>query len=144
MSDDPASPAPDGGSRSGDGADAGVDPGGDGDERGDEEGGADADDVVATGAGPRSRDVVVPFEVYKTVTVFSTLFAVFAVVAGFVVIDRATRRASLPLSEVDPVLSIAGIGLIVLGAATYAFSTRFRTAEMGKSNEESDELSDNG
>ena len=92
----------------------------------------------------RSRDVVVPTRVYKTVTVFSTLFAVVAVVGGFLLIDHATQRATLPTSEIDPVVAIAGIGLIVVGAATYAFSTRFRTEGMGKSKDDADELSDNG
>lgn len=91
-----------------------------------------------------SRDVVVPLRVYKTVTVFSTLFAVAVVVGGFLLIDVATDRATLPTSEIDPVVAIAGIGLIVVGAATYAFSTRFRTAGMGKSKDDADEPSDNG
>jgi len=91
-----------------------------------------------------TRDVVVPLRVYKTVTVFSTLFAVAAVVGGFLLIDAATERATLPTSEIDPVVAIAGVGLVVAGAATYAFSTRFRTAEMGKSKDEADEPSDNG
>ncbi|MFB6074393.1 MAG: hypothetical protein ABEJ89_05225 [Haloarculaceae archaeon] len=104
---------------------------------------ASADAGERTDAGD-ARDVIVPLRVYKTVTVFSTLFAVVGVLAGFVLLDQATHRAQLPLSKVDPVLGIAGIGLIVLAAATYAFSTRFRTAEMGKSKDESDEPSDNG
>ena len=97
-----------------------------------------------SGSVPESRDVVVPLRVYKTVTVFSTLFAVVAVVGGFLLIDEATNRATLPASEIDPAVAIAGIGLIVLGAATYAFSTRFRTAGMGKSKDDADEPSDNG
>ena len=91
-----------------------------------------------------SRDVVVPLRIYKTVTVFSTLFAVVCVVGGFLLIDEATNRATLPASEINPVVAIAGIVLIVLGAATYAFSTRFRTAGMGKSKDDTDEHSDNG
>ena len=91
-----------------------------------------------------SRDVVVPIRVYKTVTVFSTLFAVVCVVGGFLVIDEATDRATLPASEIDPLVALVGIALIVVGAATYAFSTRFRTAGMGKSKDDADEPSDNG
>lgn len=91
-----------------------------------------------------SRDVVVPLRVYKTVTVFSTLFAVVSVVGGFVLIDRATNRATLPAAEVDPVVALAGIGLILLGAGTYAFATRFRTEEMGKSKDDATEDFDNG
>lgn len=81
-----------------------------------------------------TRDVVVPLRVYKAVTVFSTLFAVVCVVGGFLLVDQATDRATAPVSEIDPLIAIAGIGLIVLGAGTYAFATRFRTAEMGTTN----------
>jgi hypothetical protein len=94
--------------------------------------------------GAGSRDVVVPNRVYKTVTVFSTLFAVAAVVGGFLLIDVATERATVPTSEIDPLVAIAGVSLIVVGAATYAFSTRFRTEGMGKSKDDADEPSDNG
>jgi hypothetical protein len=90
------------------------------------------------------RDVVVPVRVYKTVTVFSTLLAAASVVGGFVLIDWATNQAELPASEVDPVGALAGIGLILFGAAVYAFATRFRTEEMGKSKDDADEASGNG
>jgi len=90
------------------------------------------------------RDVVVPLEVYKRVTVFSTLFAVVCVVGGFVLVDAATNRATAPLSEVDPLLALAGIGLIVVGSVTYAFSTRFRVEEMGNAKDEGDQDPDNG
>ncbi len=97
-------------------------------------------DARAEGA----RDVVVPLRVYKAVTVFSTLFAVVFVLAGFVLLDEATNRATAELSEIDPVMAILGLGLLVGGSAVYAFSTRFRTEGMGKSKDESDEPSDNG
>ncbi|MEF8785046.1 MAG: hypothetical protein V5A45_03870 [Haloarculaceae archaeon] len=100
----------------------------------------DETDARAEGA----RDVVVPLRVYKAVTVFSTLFAVVFVLAGFVVLDTATNRATAEVSEIDPVLAILGLGLLVGGSAVYAFSTRFRTEGMGKSKDESDESSDNG
>ncbi|PSQ00271.1 hypothetical protein BRC92_12825 [Halobacteriales archaeon QS_4_69_31] len=87
---------------------------------------------------------MVPDRVYKTVTVFSTLFAVVAVVAGFVVLDEATDRASVALSEVDPLLALLGVGLIVAGAVTYAFSTRFRAEGMGNAKDDTDEPSNNG
>lgn len=90
------------------------------------------------------RSVVVPTRVYKTVTVFSTLFAVVAVVLGFVVLDSATDRARAPLSEVDPVMATVGLGLIVLAAVTYAFSTRFRAEGMGNPKDDTAESSDNG
>jgi FtsH-binding integral membrane protein len=82
--------------------------------------------------------------VYKAVTVFTTLFAVVTVVAGFIVLDSATNRAQASLAEVDPLLALLGIGLIVAGAAAYAFSTRFRAEGMGKSKDDTDEGSDNG
>ena len=100
---------------------------------------------ATTGDGDeRVRSVVVPDRVYKTVTVFSTLFAVVAVVAGFVVLDEATDRASVALSEVDPLLALLGVGLIVAGAVTYAFSTRFRAEGMGNAKGDTDEPSNNG
>jgi len=102
---------------------------------------AASEDVTSS---PDDRYVEVPTHVYKRVTVFSTLFAVVTVVAGFLLLDSATRRATLELSEVDPLLALAGLGCIVLGAVTYAFSTRFQTAGMGNAKEESDEPSDNG
>jgi FtsH-binding integral membrane protein len=85
------------------------------------------------------RDVVVPLRVYKTVTVFSTLFAVFSVVGGFILVDVATDRASAPASEIDVPIAILGVGLILAGTVVYAFSTRFRTDEMGKSKDDADE-----
>jgi len=92
----------------------------------------------------RGRRVVVPDRVYKTVTVFSTLFAVVAVVGGFVVLDRATNRAQAPVSEIDPLLALVGVAAIFLGAVTYAFSTRFEAEGMGNAKDEPDEPSDNG
>lgn len=90
------------------------------------------------------RDVEVPIDVYKRVTVFSTLFAVACVVGGFIALDVATNRTQAPLSEVDPVIALLGLGLIVLGGATYAFSTRFRAEGMGNAKDETDRGSDNG
>ena len=109
-----------------------------------------ADDPARTGSGgdgpesPGTRDVVVPLRLYKTVTVFSTLFAVAFVLAGFVLLDAATERATADVSEIDPVLAIVGLAGIVGGAAVYAFSTRFRAEGMGKSKDESDEPRNNG
>ena len=77
--------------------------------------------------------------VYKTVTVFSTLFAVVFVLGGFLLLDRATDRATAALSEVDPVLAVLGLLGIVAGAAVYAFGTRFRAEGMGTPKGESDE-----
>jgi hypothetical protein len=99
-------------------------------------------DRDASGIGARS--VTVPTRVYKSVTVFSTLFAVLCVVGGFVVLDVATNRASVSLANADPVLALAGIGLIVLGTVSYAFSTRFQAEEMGNAKDDDDEPSNNG
>ena len=107
------------------------------------EGQSSSDDVQADG-GDTQREVVVPLRVYKTVTVFSTLFAVFSVVGGFIVVDVATDRASVPASEIDVPVALLGIGLILAGTVVYAFATRFRTAEMGKSKDDADEPSSNG
>jgi len=106
-------------------------------------GGAEPDAAAEDGGGTQ-REVVVPLRVYKTVTVFSTLFAVFSVVVGFILVDVATNRASAPASEIHVPVAIGGIGLILAGTVVYAFSTRFRTEEMGKSKDDADEPSDNG
>lgn len=100
--------------------------------------------TASTASSLDARSVTVPTRVYKSVTVFSTLFAVLMVVVGFVLLDAATQRASISLAEADPVLALAGLGAIVLGAVTYAFSTRFKAAEMGNAKDADDEPSNNG
>ena len=130
MAADPADGDPDAEADGGTTTDPGPDPGA----------GSNPDADGSTDA----RTVVVPTRVYKSVTVFSTLFAVVTVVAGFVLLDAATNRASVSLSEADPVLALSGVGLIVLGAVTYAFSTRFKAAEMGNAKDDDDEPSNNG
>ena len=111
-------------------------------------GDTDAEEPDASVDRPRraddGSDVVVPLRLYKTVTVFSTLFAVAFVLAGFVMLDSATNRATAELSEIDPVLGILGLSSLVFGATIYAFSTRFRTTEMGKAKDDATEESDNG
>lgn len=94
--------------------------------------------------GSAATDVVVPLSVYKIVVVFSTLIAIGSVVGGFLLLDAATRRASLPAAAVDPVLAIAGLGLIVAGAAVYAFGARFRAPGMGKDKDGGTEPTDDG
>jgi hypothetical protein len=94
--------------------------------------------------GPGGRDVVVPLRMYKTVTVFSTLIAIVSILAGFVLLDRGTQRATASLEEINLPLVAVALALIVGGSAVYAFSTRFRTAGMGKPKDETDERSDNG
>jgi len=95
-----------------------------------------------SGSGGGGRDVEVPMRVYKTVTVFSTLFAVAFVLGGFLLLDRATDRATASLSEVDPVLAVLGLLGIVAGAAVYAFGTRFRAEGMGTPKDRPDEPPD--
>jgi Na+-transporting NADH:ubiquinone oxidoreductase subunit NqrE len=92
----------------------------------------------------RSREVVVPLRLYKTVTVFSTLIAVAAVVLGFVALDAATQRATLEASEVNPWLAALGVAFIAAGGLVYAFASRFRAEGMRKDKDASDEDSDNG
>ncbi|MES3516656.1 MAG: hypothetical protein PPP58_03215 [Natronomonas sp.] len=88
--------------------------------------------------------MIVPLRLYKTVTVFSTLIAIVSILAGFIVLDRATQRATVAPEDVNLILAVLGIGLIVGGSAVYAFSTRFRTEGMGKSKDDSDEGAHNG
>jgi len=107
---------------------------------------APADDA-ATGDGDgdgNSRDVVVPLRLYKTITVFSTLFAIVFVLGGFILLDSATARATADVGEIDPILAILGLGGLVGGAAIYAFSTRFRAEGMGKPKDDTAERSDDG
>ncbi len=104
----------------------------------------DSADGASAGDGPRSRSVAVPMRIYKAVTVFSTLFAVFGVVGGFVILDTATNRATADLEEISLPLALLGLGLIVGASAMYAFSTRFEAEEMRKPKERSDEGSGNG
>lgn len=96
--------------------------------------------------GGRGREVVVPMRVYKAVTVFATLFAVVAVVGGFFLLDVATNQAQAPLSEIDPLVAVAGLGSIAAGGVVYAFASRFRARGMGKGKDKAraDERSDNG
>ncbi|WP_425499568.1 DUF7315 family membrane protein [Halogeometricum luteum] len=125
-------------------------PSGDGNERGD-------------GSGNRNRggrrDVVVPMRLYKTVTVFSTLIAVGSVVVGFMFLDAATLNVSFLGAIVTGALSLVGVSVadgvmstalavvglagIAFGAGVYTLGTRFRARGMGKSQEDSDEASDN-
>jgi len=106
----------------------------------------------------RGRDVVVPLRLYKTVTVFSTLIAICAVIAGFALLDAATNQftiltgllgilgVGLPFSEGTQtvVFALLGMGCIAFGGGVYVFGTRFRAAEMGKDKDSEDPTSDNG
>lgn len=110
--------------------------------------------------GGGGRDIVVPMRLYKTITVFSTLIAVVSVVLGFVLLDAATLSISFLRRAITGVLAAVGIGLaddvltailallglavIAFGAGVYIVGTRFRARGMGKSQEDSNEESDNG
>lgn len=96
------------------------------------------------GSDPGGREVVVPMRLYKTVTVFSTLVAVLAILGGFVLLDRGTQRATASPEEVSLPVVALGLALIVGGSAVYAFSTRFRTEGMGKPKDDTDEPTNNG
>ena len=98
----------------------------------------DTETEPAEGEGPGGRDVEVPLEIYKVVTVFSTLFAIGMVVLGFVLLDWGTQRATADLSDVNVLITVAGLLSIAVGAGTYAFSTRFRATDMGKSKDDAD------
>ncbi|MDS0293463.1 hypothetical protein NDI79_04655 [Halogeometricum sp. S3BR5-2] len=96
---------------------------------------------------------------YKTVTVFSTLIAVGSVVVGFMFLDAATLNVSFLGAIVTGALSLVGVSVadgvmstalavvglagIAFGAGVYTLGTRFRARGMGKSQEDSDEASDN-
>jgi len=86
--------------------------------------------------GGGGREVVVPLRVYKAVTVFSTLFSVVLVVAGFSAIGVATNESRAAWSEVNLALALLGLGTIAAGAVLYAFSTRFRMAGMRESTDD--------
>jgi hypothetical protein len=122
---------------------------------------SDPETTVEDETGRRGRrDVVVPMRLYKTVTVFSTLIAVVAVVGGFVLLDAATLRMSLvrnvvvlvlsavglhpPADVLNAALGVTGLLAIAAGAAVYTLGTRFRTRGMGKSQDEADEGSNDG
>jgi len=91
-----------------------------------------------------SREVVVPMRLYKTITVFSTIIAIVGVLGGFILLDVATDRTQAAASDVSIGLALLGVGMIAGGAATYAFSTRFRTEGMGNAKDDADKESDNG
>ncbi|MDZ5811967.1 hypothetical protein U4E84_11500 [Halorubrum sp. AD140] len=105
--------------------------------------------------GPDGREVVVPFRLYKAVTVFSTLAAVVAYLIGFTLVDAATLQISFVRTTIVYLLNSAGIypsddvlvatlatvgiGFIVVGTAVYVLGTRFRGRGMGKSQDDADE-----
>ena len=123
--------------------------------------GTESDPGVENG-GSRAgrREVVVPLRLYKTVTVFSTLIAVVAVVSGFVLLDAATLEVSVlrglvvaglagigldPAPDVlSAALAVVALAVIGFGAGVYTLGTRFRAREMGNAQEDGNEGSSNG
>lgn len=105
-------------------------------------------DEKSSETGPVDRDgrreVIVPARLYKTITVFSTLLAVAGVVAGFVLIDEATGRATRPLGEVNVVLALGGLMILIAGAAQYAYAQRFRAEGMTTDKTDENGDTDNG
>ncbi|MFC7323799.1 hypothetical protein ACFQMF_04300 [Halorubrum rutilum] len=105
--------------------------------------------------GPEGREIVVPFRLYKAVTVFSTLAAVVAYLIGFTLVDAATLQISFVRTTIVyllnsaglypsndalvAALAITGIAFIVAGTAVYVLGTRFRGRGMGKSQDGSGE-----
>lgn len=122
---------------------------------------ADTGETTGTATTRRGRrDIEVPMRLYKTITVFSTLIAVVAVVGGFLLLDAATLQVSVLRAAITGVLGAVGVGVsqgvlsallavagllvIGFGAGVYVVATRFRAEGMGKSQEGADEDSDNG
>ncbi|MFO8114450.1 MAG: hypothetical protein R6U01_03670 [Halorubrum sp.] len=113
------------------------------------------DEPTGPRIGPDGREVVVPFRLYKAVTVFSTLAAVVAYLIGFTLVDAATLQISFVRTTVVyilnsaglypsqdvlvAVLAITGIVFIIAGTAVYVLGTRFRGQGMGKSQDDSGE-----
>ncbi|ACM56251.1 DUF7315 family membrane protein [Halorubrum lacusprofundi] len=129
------------------------------DETGDPIAADEREDPRSEPTGPRvgadGREVVVPFRLYKAVTVFSTLAAVVAYLIGFTLIDAATMQISFMRTTIVyllnsaglypsddalvAALAIGGIAFIVGGTVVYVLGTRFRGQGMGKSQDDSDE-----
>ena len=129
------------------------------DETGDPIAADEREDPRSEPTGPRvgadGREIVVPFRLYKAVTVFSTLAAVVAYLIGFTLVDAATLQISFvrttivyllnsaglyPSSDaLVAALAITGIAFIVAGTAVYVLGTRFRGQGMGNAQDDSGE-----
>jgi hypothetical protein len=121
---------------------------------------ADGDTVTDGDAADFRSDVIVPLAIYKRVTVVSTVLASVLVVAGFLLLDAATKQTRLLRSPIESLfewvgvgissnslsvlLGVAGLAVIALGAAIYVFGARFRTAGMGSDKTDATENDDNG
>ncbi|MCL9814923.1 DUF7315 family membrane protein [Natranaeroarchaeum aerophilus] len=90
------------------------------------------------------RDVLVPMEIYKVVTVFSMLIAIGLVVGGFLVLDSATDQATAETEDVNVITALLGIGLIAFGGVVYVFSTRFQPEAMGNAKDDTNQDTGNG
>lgn len=73
------------------------------------------------------REVIVTERMYKAASVFTTVFAVALIFAGFFVIDEAIGWPAR--GDPDPLLTSLGVGLILAAAGIYVFSLRFKTRE---------------
>ncbi len=101
------------------------------------------------------RDIAVPMEMYKSITVFSTLFAVVFVLLAFVMFDAATLDRSFVRGLVQDAFGAVGLGVggqpltiafalvgfafLTTGSGIYIVGSRFRAEEMGNAKNEADE-----
>lgn len=90
------------------------------------------------------RHVPVPMSIFKMVTVLTTFLALAGIILGFLLIDRGTDRASAAPEDVNLLVTGTGVGLIVLAAVAYAFSTRFTPGERANDKGDSTKPDSNG
>jgi len=114
-----------------------------------------ADDPNSDVNGNGRRDVAVPMELYKSITVFSTLLAVVFVLLAFVMFDAATLGRSFVRELVRDAFGVVGLSVggqpltiafalvgfafLVTGSGIYILGSRFRAAEMGNAKDEAGE-----
>ncbi|MDZ7746230.1 MAG: hypothetical protein U5K28_06845 [Halobacteriales archaeon] len=114
------------------------------------------DDPNSDAASERGgRDIAVPMEIYKSITVFSTLFAVAFVLLAFVMFDAATLGRSFVRELVQDAFGAIGLGVggqsltiafaligfafLITGSGIYILGSRFRAEEMGNAKNDADE-----
>ncbi|MFB6253703.1 MAG: hypothetical protein ABEI06_03755 [Halobacteriaceae archaeon] len=100
-------------------------------------------DDPETGASGR-REVIVPDRVYRAITVFSTLFAMIAVVGGFMLLDRATNRSTAQVGDINILQALLALLIMIIGAIVYVYGTRFQAEGMEKDKEITTEDTNNG